>query len=203
MQIKSSTKIKSHEVRFGFCNASFVAGIVLSTALAAITLPLFHIASDVQLDPAQRNQSSVVIDYDRLNATICNYTHSTIDANIRKLVYDTLIKGDGTDQSTDRSFTQEKLSEIRSRQNDDTSSRISAAQKHPSTRYSQARNFIATTPSTRTHPTPSARAFSHSAENGSWRGQLNAHGTPKTVYVRGYHRKDGTYVRGHYRSSPR
>ena len=40
------------------------------------------------------------------------------------------------------------------------------------------------------------------AENGSWYGQPNANGVPKTVRVRGYYRKDGTYVRGHYRSSP-
>ncbi|MFI4916964.1 MAG: hypothetical protein ACIAS6_10720 [Phycisphaerales bacterium JB060] len=40
------------------------------------------------------------------------------------------------------------------------------------------------------------------AENGSWHGQPNANGVPKTVYVRGYYRRDGTYVRGHYRSAP-
>lgn len=40
------------------------------------------------------------------------------------------------------------------------------------------------------------------AENGSYYGQLNANGVPKTVNVRSYHRKDGTYVRGHYRSKP-
>lgn len=42
------------------------------------------------------------------------------------------------------------------------------------------------------------------AENGSYYGQIsNATGRPKTVSVRGYTRTDGTYVRGHYRSSPR
>lgn len=41
------------------------------------------------------------------------------------------------------------------------------------------------------------------AENGSYYGQPNAWGAPKTVHVRGYYRKDGTYVRGHYRSKPR
>lgn len=40
------------------------------------------------------------------------------------------------------------------------------------------------------------------AENGSYYGQLNSYGVPKTVPVRGYYRKDGTYVRGHYRSRP-
>ncbi len=40
------------------------------------------------------------------------------------------------------------------------------------------------------------------AENGSYYGQPNAVGVPKTVHVNGYFRKDGTYVRGHYRSSP-
>gem|GEM_PF-2640957 len=41
------------------------------------------------------------------------------------------------------------------------------------------------------------------AENGSYYGQISEHtGRPKTVYVRGYFRKDGTYVRSHYRSRP-
>jgi len=33
-----------------------------------------------------------------------------------------------------------------------------------------------------------------------WRTQRN--GVPKTVFVNGYQRRDGTYVRGHYRSAP-
>lgn len=41
------------------------------------------------------------------------------------------------------------------------------------------------------------------AENGSYYGQLNSWGAPKTVHVGGYFRKDGNYVRGHYRSRPR
>ncbi|MCG8404149.1 MAG: hypothetical protein MI923_03015 [Phycisphaerales bacterium] len=41
------------------------------------------------------------------------------------------------------------------------------------------------------------------AENKSYYGQPNADGRPKTVRVKGYYRKDGTYVRGHYRSRPR
>jgi hypothetical protein len=40
------------------------------------------------------------------------------------------------------------------------------------------------------------------AENGSYYGQSNVNGVPKTVAVGGYYRKDGTYVRGHYRSAP-
>lgn len=39
------------------------------------------------------------------------------------------------------------------------------------------------------------------AENGSYYGELSANtGKRKTVHVRGYYRRDGTYVRGHYRS---
>jgi hypothetical protein len=39
------------------------------------------------------------------------------------------------------------------------------------------------------------------AENSSYYGQISeATGRPKTVYVTGYYRKDGTYVRSHYRS---
>lgn len=39
------------------------------------------------------------------------------------------------------------------------------------------------------------------AENGSCYGDISSRtGRPKTVAVGGYYRKDGTYVRGHYRS---
>ena len=39
------------------------------------------------------------------------------------------------------------------------------------------------------------------AENGSCYGDVSTNtGKPKTVSVKGYYRKDGTYVRGHYRS---
>ncbi len=42
------------------------------------------------------------------------------------------------------------------------------------------------------------------AENSSYFGQTSQNtGRPKTVRVQGYYRKDGTYVRGHYRSRPR
>jgi hypothetical protein len=40
------------------------------------------------------------------------------------------------------------------------------------------------------------------AENGSYYGEPNENGVPKTVYVHGYYRRDGTYVRGYYRSPP-
>jgi len=42
------------------------------------------------------------------------------------------------------------------------------------------------------------------AENGSQYGETSLEtGRPKVVHVGGYYRKDGTYVRGHYRSRPR
>lgn len=42
------------------------------------------------------------------------------------------------------------------------------------------------------------------AENGSYYGETSPRtGRPKTVHVEGYYRRDGTYVRGHYRSAPR
>jgi len=40
------------------------------------------------------------------------------------------------------------------------------------------------------------------AENGSYYGEPNQNGVPKTVHVNGYFRSDGTYVRGYYRSPP-
>lgn len=51
----------------------------------------------------------------------------------------------------------------------------------------------------------SARASADAAgvaENGSYYGEPNDNGVPKTVFVSGYYRKDGTYVRSHYRSKP-
>ncbi len=52
---------------------------------------------------------------------------------------------------------------------------------------------------------PSRAAYTFqpfTAENGSYYAQPNANGVAKTVHVRGYYRRDGTYVRGHYRSPP-
>jgi|GEM_PF-6393440 len=55
-----------------------------------------------------------------------------------------------------------------------------------------------TTPPRVTAPAASASGV---AENGSYYGQIStATGKPKTTHVNGYYRKDGTYVRGHYRS---
>jgi hypothetical protein len=42
------------------------------------------------------------------------------------------------------------------------------------------------------------------AENGSYYGEISERTfRPKTTYVSGYYRNDGTYVRSHYRSKPR
>lgn len=42
------------------------------------------------------------------------------------------------------------------------------------------------------------------AENGSYKGEISKEtGRPKEVLVKGYYRKDGTYVQGHYRSAPK
>ena len=41
------------------------------------------------------------------------------------------------------------------------------------------------------------------AENGSYYGEPNQNGVPKTVHVNGYTRSNGTYVQGYYRSAPR
>jgi hypothetical protein len=40
------------------------------------------------------------------------------------------------------------------------------------------------------------------AENGSYYGEPNKNGVPKTVLVNGYTRSNGTYVQGYYRSAP-
>ena len=55
-------------------------------------------------------------------------------------------------------------------------------------------------PAATTSPAPSYGA--PCAENGSCYGDISTvNGTPKTIHVDGYYRRDGTYVRGHYRSS--
>ncbi len=61
------------------------------------------------------------------------------------------------------------------------------------------------TTSTQTSSISSESSFSPNvAENGSYYGEKSKiTGRPKTVKVKGYYRKDGTYVRGHYRSKPR
>lgn len=52
-----------------------------------------------------------------------------------------------------------------------------------------------------TRRTWSPRSGPGVAENGSYYGEYSERtGLPKTTHVRGYYRKDGTYVRGHYRS---
>jgi outer membrane murein-binding lipoprotein Lpp len=49
---------------------------------------------------------------------------------------------------------------------------------------------------------PTRSAWQPPAQNGSYYGQFNSSGIPKTVHVNGYFRKDGTYVQSHYRSRP-
>lgn len=62
---------------------------------------------------------------------------------------------------------------------------------------------VAVTRLERTVPAPTPPSYG-CAENGSCYGDISSStGRPKTVSVSGYHRKDGTYVRGHYRSRPR
>lgn len=58
-------------------------------------------------------------------------------------------------------------------------------------------------PSARPAPAAEAASTHPVAENGSYYGQPSTlTGAPRTVFVRGYYRRDGTYVRSHYRSRP-
>lgn len=62
--------------------------------------------------------------------------------------------------------------------------------------YSQPYNYLESPTYIGTDP--------YVAENGSYHGEVSQYtGRPKTVYIRGYYRKDGAYVRSHYRSPPR
>jgi hypothetical protein len=68
----------------------------------------------------------------------------------------------------------------------------------------QSANFLSPSPSQNsTTKSPSSTSIG-CAENGSCYGDISSvNGTPKTISVDGYYRKDGTYVRGHYRSKGR
>lgn len=68
----------------------------------------------------------------------------------------------------------------------------------PSSQYQPPTSYTYTPPATTSRPVAGC------AENGSCYGDISAAtGRPKTVAVSGYFRKDGTYVRSHYRSKPR
>lgn len=82
------------------------------------------------------------------------------------------------------------------------SNRASAAAELPVERVGGASPPAASLPLVQQPPGP---AYAPScAENGSCYGDIsNVNGMPKTNHVNGYFRRDGTYVRGHYRSSGR
>ena len=81
-------------------------------------------------------------------------------------------------------------------------------------RTDSARPWFAATPGTMgeaaweaacgVRPAPTTQAYApRCAENGSCYGDVSTEtGRPRTVAVEGYTRRDGTYVRGHYRSPP-
>jgi beta-lactamase superfamily II metal-dependent hydrolase len=52
-------------------------------------------------------------------------------------------------------------------------------------------------------PGPAASSSGGASGNGSYYGEPNKNGTPKTVPVKGYMRKDGAYVKPHYRAPPK
>jgi len=68
---------------------------------------------------------------------------------------------------------------------------------------SQGATFVAPSPKQKQTPNNTLPTYG-CAENGSCYGDISSvNGTPKTIQVDGYYRRDGTYVRGHYRSSGR
>ena len=71
----------------------------------------------------------------------------------------------------------------------------------PNMRQPASQRLADAYPAPTARPTPSLSGGFGCAENGSCYGDISpATGLPKTVAVRGYFRRDGTYVRGHYRS---
>lgn len=102
-----------------------------------------------------------------------------------------------TEREAARKEQEAKIAEIRA----STEARLLEIEKaraslRPTTAFSY-------TPTSGSYSSGYQRSSASVAENGSYYGQLNSEGRPKTVHVRGYYRKDGTYVRGHYRSAPR
>ena len=68
----------------------------------------------------------------------------------------------------------------------------------------QGATFVSPSPNQSSTPKSSSSNSVGCAENGSCYGDISSvNGTPKTISVDGYYRKDGTYVRGHYRSKGR
>lgn len=102
-------------------------------------------------------------------------------------------------------LTDQQLVAVREAQVRQSSSAVLPVPKPPSEPTAPPVNSIqATRVSSPTLPpsaTPAATAPAV-AENGSYYGEPNQNGVPKTVYVHGYYRKDGTYVRSYYRSAP-
>jgi len=68
----------------------------------------------------------------------------------------------------------------------------------------QGATFVSPSPNQNSTPKSPSLTSIGCAENGSCYGDISSvNGTPKTTNVDGYFRKDGTYVRGHYRSKGR
>jgi hypothetical protein len=68
----------------------------------------------------------------------------------------------------------------------------------------QGATFVSPSPNQNSTPKSPSLTSIGCAENGSCYGDISSvNGTPKTSHVDGYFRKDGTYVRGHYRSKGR
>lgn len=88
------------------------------------------------------------------------------------------------------------------------SSSYGSSYSMPSLGYS-APSLGYSTPSLGSYSTPSysspsyGRSYFDYGSNGSYYGQLNGAGFPKTQYVRPYVRRDGTFVQGYWRNSPR
>ena len=100
----------------------------------------------------------------------------------------------------DESESEEASQRFASQEDVEERANAFAASLAPATRTPSTTGPVPSTPLSTT-PAPSRPISVGCAENGSCYGDIStATGRPKTVRVRGYYRKDGTYVRGHYRS---
>lgn len=185
---------KSDKAKSGICWSSFVAGMLMIAVLAAFTLP-FVVEEQVSKQLSSE-VPSVDVDYKRLEVSADRIERAAKTIADTERAWEILAAKIVLDYETNTAAAQR----VRERQNEETSRRLEAA---TATRQSSPGGFVEASPRV-TGPWSGYQSSSRPsvAENGSWRGQPNANGVPKTVYVRGYYRKDGTYVQGHYRSRP-
>lgn len=178
----------------------FVAGMLMSAVLATFAIPFILGKTRTEIPSAEQSVVEIQLDYDRLESILdrLEQLSATRVSNSSASAQD----GPWTRYAEARQAHENGSSDWRSRAepigDEGADGSFTAIPVSDRTTPATSSEW----PATRIEPRPSLRTGRHVAENGSWYGQPNAYGVPKTVFVNGYYRRDGTYVRGHYRSAP-